>query len=138
MRTLEIKQLNEVNWILYAPKALYSKWRQVSKKWMDGSIAGPDGVVYDKPRPASSFAASLFKCFEGDIPEENMMLLLQQVLDGKALLKKNTDCKSELPSLTDLAMVVKFMQALRGRIMGYLIEQFPDNFAKTDTWEEFV
>ena len=134
LRTLERSTLNEVNWLLYATPELYNLWKSVVNLWIEGSLAGANGKVLEKPRKVDSITENMFKCFEGDLTEVKIRGILQRVLDGKALLKNNENYFGDLPSMEELTKTVKFMRALRVKIQEYLHEKYPTHFPISTTW----
>src|SRR5450759_5305013 len=96
--------------------------------WIEGSLASADGKVLEKPQKVDSITATMFKCFKGDLTEVTICGILQRVLDGKALLKKNENYIGELPSMEELAKTAKFMRALRVKIQEYLHKKYSTFF----------
>jgi hypothetical protein len=136
-QTLERTHLNELNWILYASKGLYEKWREVCHAWMAGELLGPDGLD-GKPHKMDQVTPKLFKCFEGDINEKTIKNIFAKVMNGTILLKKDVLNKSSILCMDDLAKASKFFTAIRPRIIKYLTEKYPTEFPKQITWGDIV
>src|SRR5450759_1656945 len=126
-QTLERSSVGELNWILYANQDLYLYWREVCMKWIDGEFLDPDGNE-GKKKKVDQVTPALFKSFEGDLLEKDIFLILEKIMEGRCLLKKDKNNKSDIPSMSDLAKTAKCFRALKRKIGKYLIEKYLDHF----------
>ena len=135
LQTLERQTLSELNWILYSSTTLYTYWQSVCEAYLDGELLGSDGNE-GKKHKSGDISVGMFKCFEGDLAETQLMKILEKLMDGRCLMKKDANYKGDLPSIEELAKTAKFFKALKPRIHKYLFEKFPDHFSKETTWNQ--
>jgi len=135
LQTLERQTLSEVNWILYASEKLYKYWHNVCEAYLGGELLGPDGNE-GKKHKLEHITVGMFKCFEGDLAEKQLMDILEKVMDARCLLKKDANYKGDLPSMDELARTAKFFKALKPRIGKYLAEKYPIHFKTQTSWNE--
>src|SRR5450759_2968452 len=133
-QTLERSSVGELNWILYASQDLYLYWRQVCMRWIDGELLGPDENE-GKQKKMDMVTPALFKCFESDLIEKYIFSILDKIMEGRCLLKKDKNNKSDIPSMSDLAKNAKCFRAMKPKIGNYLCEKYPEHFPADITWK---
>jgi len=135
--TLSKSQLVTVYWILFAEEDLYNLWREVCNKWLVGTIKdshGKLGVVKD----AKSINAAMFRCFESDLMEFEIKMVLERVNKGKALLKKDSSFMQKIDTMEDLALTTKLFKRLQGLIIDFYRRFFPTQFSNNCTWANII
>ncbi|CAM6082376.1 unnamed protein product [Calypogeia fissa] len=129
--------LKSLYWILFAEDELFNLWRTVCRLWIIGEI--PDGSnEIGKPKPAKLITVAMFRCFEGELTEEEICSVLEGVRDKKILLKKDFSYKGDKLTMDDWARKLKTAKKLKDLIMLYYKTEHPDEFGKGTVWSDVI
>ena len=134
--TMAKKSIKELYWILNAEDDLHTLFQSVCKKWLNGGLM--DGQEMRVERKDETINAQLFRCFEGDLSGEDILWILNQVLEEKALLKRDgTKDTSTLPSMKDLADTLKIEARLQEAILEFYKKdkRFAKRFEDCEDWK---
>lgn len=135
--TMKKDDLKSIYWLLFSSEALFNLWREVCQLWVNGKLPDSVGEV-GKKRPEKKIIPGLFRCFEGEISEHDIMAVLKADMRKDALLKKDASSQDPRPKMEDLAKTLKLVKKLKSIIIEYLIQKHNDKFLSSCKWGDIV
>ncbi|CAM6098566.1 unnamed protein product [Calypogeia fissa] len=79
---------------------------------------------------------AMFRCFEGDVSQEEIGTILAAVQDKSILLKKDSSNKSAKVTMEDSAKRIKTSKKLKEIIIAFYQENHTDDFPPACSWED--
>ncbi len=86
-----------------------------------------------KPKPRDTILVAMFRCFEGDILEDEIAEIFKSILKGNVLLKKDVTYKRNIPSMNDVSRDIKIKRKLKALIVEYLVTKKSEYFRVSNT-----
>ncbi|CAM6088787.1 unnamed protein product [Calypogeia fissa] len=81
---------------------------------------------------------AMFRCFKGDINQEEIEGVLNAVKEKSILLKKDSSNKSIKFTMEESAKRIKTSKKLKDIIVTYFHENHTDEFPSDCTWEDVM
>ncbi|CAM6105388.1 unnamed protein product [Calypogeia fissa] len=131
--TMNMKILKSLYWILFAEDPLFNLWMNVCRLWLTGEIPDEANEI-GKLKPAKLITVTMFRCFEGELIEDEISLVLEYVKDKIILLKKDFSYKGDKLSMDDMARKLKSTKKLKDLIMVYYESEHYEEFGKVTQW----
>ena len=128
------KSIKEMYWLLCGSDELFDEFGTLVKRFTNGELLNEFADFPVGTRQMKELNPSLFRCFEGGITEEQILVILRIISDGGGLLKKDPKCVVQLNSMEELAKTAKAEKVLERVLLEYYISK--DKVPDTTTFED--
>ena len=135
--TLGKKDIKSMYWLLFSTDKTFETFINVYNSWLGGSILDEKGELGNK-KPVERISVNMFRCFEGDILEPDIAMILQDVSRGRVALKKGKDSSSKINGMEDVARSIKTGRKLKECITEYYMDRYSTMFPIGSKWEDVV
>ena len=120
-------------WLLFSANETFEMWKQVCNSYVTGNIMDSRGEK-GKQKKRDDITVTMFRCFEGDISQEEIVKIFRKILREELILRKEPQFKHRLQSMHEYANDVKIERKLKAFVLEYLQTRRPEDFNLKSSW----